>query len=149
MFFYNPNIYPYEEYEKRLGDARKLSTIYGTDLITGIYDSWEWEKYIKGLEDEPEGGARCAKCFEMRLKAAALMAKEKEMDIFATTLSISPHKDSEVINRTGQAISEKTGIEFLARDLKKKDGFKKAVQLSCQYNFYRQNYCGCKYSINA
>jgi predicted adenine nucleotide alpha hydrolase (AANH) superfamily ATPase len=146
MFFYNPNIHPIEEYDKRLHDVRKLSEISGIPLIEGPYDSDNWLKQVEGLEDEPEGGKRCSICFDIRMEKTAGMARDKKMDIFATILSISPHKNVAVINRIGKVISEKSGINYYTADLKKKDGFKKANEISRSYGFYRQKYCGCVYS---
>jgi predicted adenine nucleotide alpha hydrolase (AANH) superfamily ATPase len=146
MFFYNPNIHPKEEYQRRLQDVEKLSKISGIPLIIGPYDSKKWLKQVEGSEDEPEGGKRCSTCFDIRLKKTADMARDKKMDIFATTLSISPHKNIDEINRIGSDMSEKSGIHYYTSDLKKKDGFKKANEISRSYGFYRQKYCGCVYS---
>ena len=101
----------------------------------------------KGLENEPEGGKRCAVCFEMRLEKAAIYAKENGFDTFTTVLTISPHKNSRTIHDIGRKLGEKHGISFLAEDFKKQDGFKKSLELSKKYGFYRQNYCGCAYSM--
>jgi predicted adenine nucleotide alpha hydrolase (AANH) superfamily ATPase len=147
MFFYNPNIHPKEEYKRRLNDVEKLSIISGIPFLTGPYDAERWLKLVEGLEDEPEGGKRCSACFNIRMGKTADMAGKKKMDIFATTLSISPHKNVDIINRTGKAISEKSGIKYYTADLKKKDGFKKANEISRSHDFYRQKYCGCIYSI--
>jgi predicted adenine nucleotide alpha hydrolase (AANH) superfamily ATPase len=147
MLFYNPNIFPREEYLKRLDDVKKLSGISGIPLITAAYDPDKWSIAVKGFENEPEGGKRCRKCFDIRLEKTAASALNNKMDIFATTLSISPHKDSSIINETAVSISGKLGIRYYISDLKKKDGFKKANELSRSYGFYRQDYCGCKYSI--
>ena len=149
LFYYNPNIFPEEEYYRRLDDIRILAGIAGITLINGEYDKIEWSKATKHLAGEPEGGRRCTLCFGFRLKKTAETAKEKGFDIFGTTLSISPHKDSKVIVRTGDCLAARFGIDFYRADLKKKDGFKKAMSLSRRYSFYRQNYCGCKYSIRS
>ncbi|MCJ7666446.1 MAG: epoxyqueuosine reductase QueH [Actinobacteria bacterium] len=148
LFYYNPNIFPEKEYYRRLDDIRTLADLTGITLITGQYDNGEWSKAIKHLADEPEGGRRCPLCFSFRLKKTAETAKEKGFDIFGTTLSISPHKDSKVIIGTGDFLASSIGIDFYGADLKKKDGFKKAMDLSREYSFYRQHYCGCKYSIS-
>ena len=147
LFYYNPNIFPEEEYYKRLADIRILADITGITLITGEYDKNGWDRATKYLADEPEGGRRCTLCFSFRLKKTAETAKEEGFDIFGTTLSISPHKDSKVIIRAGESLAARIGIDFYGTDLKKKDGFKKAIDLSRKYSFYRQSYCGCKYSI--
>jgi len=147
LFYYNPNIYPEEEYLRRLKDIKKLSEISGIPLIIGKYESVKWFKAARHLAGEPEGGKRCRICFDMRLKETAVTAKDRCFDIFATTLSISPHKDSKTINELGLSISDKIGIDFYCANLKKKDGFKKTMKISRKYGFYHQNYCGCIYSI--
>ncbi len=147
LFYYNPNIYPEGEYLRRLKDIRKLSEISGVPLIIGKYEDMKWSRAVQHLAGEPEGGKRCRICFYMRLKETATAAKSKDLDTFATTLSISPHKNSKTINKLGAGISDRAGIDFYAADLKKKDGFKKTMEISRKYGFYRQNYCGCIYSI--
>jgi len=146
MFFFNPNIQPLEEYQRRLNNVERLSEISGIPLIAGPYDPEIWLKQVEGLEDEPEGGKRCNICFDVRLGKTADMARDKKMDIFSTTLSISPHKNVNVINGIGKALSVNAGIKYYTADLKKKDGFKKANEISRSYGFYRQKYCGCVYS---
>lgn len=147
LFYYNPNIYPEEEYYRRFNDIKKLSAKTGVQLLTEEYDRQEWTKATKHLSSEKEGGKRCTLCFSQRLNRTAETAKEKGFDIFGTTLSISPHKNSNIINDEGKRLAAKTGIDFYISDLKKKDGFKKTVELSHKYSFYRQKYCGCEYSI--
>jgi len=147
MFFYNPNIHPRKEYIKRLESVKKLSDISGIVFIESDYDIVLWSSRVKGTENEPEGGKRCRFCFDMRLKKTASTAKEKHMDIFATTMSISPHKNSKVINVAASTISEAMGVQYYTSDLKKKDGFKKTNELSRTYGLYHQDYCGCNYSI--
>lgn len=149
LFYYNPNIFPEEEYYKRLADIKTLAYMTGNALIIGQYDKKEWDKATKHLAAEPEGGIRCSLCFGFRLKKTAETAKENGFDIFGTTLSISPHKSSKAIIETGDFLAASTGIDFYGADLKKKDGFKKAMDLSGKYSFYRQDYCGCKYSIRS
>jgi predicted adenine nucleotide alpha hydrolase (AANH) superfamily ATPase len=149
LFYYNPNIYPEEEYCRRLEDIKKLANSTGIPLMTGEYDRAEWLSITKHLSGEPEGGKRCPLCFDLRLKKTALAANEEDFDIFGTTLTISPHKDSSAINDTGKHLAIETGIDFYISDLKKKDGFKKTVDLSRKHSFYRQNYCGCEYSIRS
>ena len=136
MLFYNPNIYPRKEYLKRLSDVKQLSRISGIPLITGKYDPERWSQSIKGFEKEPEGGKRCGICFEMRLEDTAALAGKLDMDIFATTLSISPHKNAEAINKAGKSIAKRTGIKYYTADLKKKDGFKITNEISRSYGFY-------------
>ncbi len=147
MFFYNPNIHPREEYLTRLKDVERLSKISNIPLIAGTYDPERWFKLTEDLEGEPEGGKRCLQCFRMRLEETAGLAVKKAMDIFAATLSVSPHKNAGVINEAGLSISGKYGIDYYASDLKKKDGFKKTNELSRSYGFYHQDYCGCIYSM--
>ncbi len=147
LFYYNPNIFPEEEYNKRFADISMLAGITGTNLIKGEYDTAGWENVSGHLPDEPEGGARCILCFNYRLEKTAETAREKGFDIFGTTLSISPHKNSKAINETGDLLALRIGIDFYRADFKKKDGFKKAMDLSKKHSFYRQDYCGCEYSI--
>jgi len=147
-YFYNPNIHPQEEYERRLLDVYKHCAKLDISLIHGEYDKNEWLGLVKGLESEPEGGQRCLKCYTMRLEQTAKIAKDRGFDIFASTLTISPHKKAEIINPIGQKLSEKYGVKFLEADFKKHDGFKCACDIAKSENFYRQNYCGCVYSQN-
>ncbi|MFA5031810.1 MAG: epoxyqueuosine reductase QueH [bacterium] len=144
-YFFNPNIYPKEEYQKRLLSAQKLSKILDIGLITEEYKPEEWKKTVKGMEKEKEGGQRCAECFRFRLEATAKKAKEKSMPNFTTTLTLSPHKNEKLINYIGQEIGERYSINFLKYDFKKDNGFQKSVTLSKQYDIYRQSYCGCEF----
>jgi predicted adenine nucleotide alpha hydrolase (AANH) superfamily ATPase len=149
MYFYNPNIHPEEEYQKRLSNAEKVSRITKIPLITGnyIHDLKKWFKLTEKLKDLPEGQERCNKCFKIRLEKTALFAKKNGFDIFTTTLTISPHKNQQTINAIGNEISQKFDISFFIADFKKQDGFKKTMQLAKELKIYRQNYCGCLYSI--
>ena len=147
LFYYNPNIFPEEEYNRRLTDIRSLADTTSTSLIEGEYNTAGWDNATRHLSDEPEGGRRCLLCFSFRLKNTAETAKGKGFDIFGTTLSISPHKNSKAINEAGDLLAIRTGIDFYRADFKKKNGFKKAMDLSREFSFYRQNYCGCEYSI--
>lgn len=142
-FFYNPNIHPEEEYKKRLEDMRSMLAKLDVLFIEGKYDKDNWFKQIEGLEKEQEGGKRCQICFQMRLKETFQEARRRNIKYFTTTLTISPHKNSQVINNIGQAIDKDS---FIAKDFKKKDGFKRAIQLSKKYNLYHQHYCGCVFS---
>ena len=146
-FFYNPNIHPDEEYRRRLREAIRYAKIAGVELITGDYDPERWFEAVKGLEGEPEGGRRCRICFEMRLERTAQVARERGFEVFTTTLSVSPHKKADVINEVGRLVAERHGLEFLEADFKKKGGFERSVKLSKQYGLYRQNYCGCIFSL--
>lgn len=150
VLYYNPNIYPEEEYQKRLATLNELIEDMNLDVkvVETKYDPETFEKIARGLEDEKEGGERCTKCFYLRLEETAKYAKENNFDYFCTTLSVSPHKDSQRLNKIGQVLEEKYDIKYLYSDFKKKEGFKRSNELSKQYNLYRQNYCGCKYSYN-
>lgn len=146
LFFYNPNIYPYQEYKKRVREAKKIASLYELDLVIGKYDHANWLYSIAGHQNDPEGGERCFICYEERLEAAAKAAKKKKLDIFTTTLTISPHKKADKINEIGRNIAREYKIDFLEQDFKKQDGFKRSCQLSRQLDLYRQNYCGCEFS---
>lgn len=143
-FFYNPNIHPEEEYQRRLEVAGEVAEILGFELINGPYDQDNWFRLVKGLEDEPEGGRRCSVCFKMRLGQAGEKASQINISKFTTTLTVSPHKNTTVINEIGQAASP---LGFLACDFKKKGGFQLAIEFAKRYNLYQQNYCGCIYSM--
>ncbi len=145
-FFYNPNIYPEQEYRHRLKELQNFVTELNIKVIVHEYNSEHWFKMVKGLENEPEGGKRCAICFRMRLQETAKVTKQTGFDLFTTTLTISPHKNATSINQIGLESSEQHQIKFLEANFKKKDGYKRSVELSKIYNMYRQNYCGCIYS---
>lgn len=145
-YFYNPNIYPLDEYHRRLAVTTKVGNILKYEFITGPYDNKNWLDKIQGLEGEPEGRARCEICFKMRLQATFEKAKEIGYDYFTSTLSISPHKDSQLIASIGRAISQKSFMEY---DFKKQDGFKKTINFAKSHFLYRQNYCGCQFSQQA
>ncbi len=146
LFFYNPNIYPKSEYEKRLKTVNEIAKKEDLNIIFGEYDHEKWLAMVKGLENEPERGIRCKICYADRLSNCVKCAKKNKFDYFTTTLTISPHKDAKIILELGSMLSEQYGIKFLEKDFKKKDGFKKSVKLSCELNLYRQNYCGCEFS---
>lgn len=152
IYYYNPNIYPEEEYLHRKSEQIKLIKSLNAEgenikFLDAEYDSENYESYVCGLENEKEGGARCTKCFYMRFLKTAKVAKENGFDIFATTLTVSPHKNASLINQIGSEISKSQNIDYLVSDFKKKDGYKTSIELSKKYELYRQNYCGCKYSI--
>ena len=147
VYFYNPNIYPEEEYIKRKNEEIKLLKELDIKYIDTNYENELFKKEIAGLEQEKEGGKRCKECIKMRLQKSAIYAKENDFDFFTTTLSISPHKNSKLINEIGYELEKKYNISYLFSDFKKKDGFKRSIDLSNKYNLYRQNYCGCQYSI--
>lgn len=145
-YFYDPNIHPEEEYIRRLEETKGLYNKLSIPLIEAPYEAEKWFNLTDNLKHEPEGGKRCEICYDMRLEKAAGFAKENSFDIFATVLSISPHKKAAVINNIGKKLSEKYNIQFYEADFKKKDGFKRSLELSKEYSLYRQDYCGCVYS---
>ncbi len=150
ILYYNPNIYPKEEYLKRKEEQikllNKIESVNKLNIIDCDYDNEVYEQTIKGLEKEKEGGSRCYKCFALRLEKTAKIGEKKSYDYFSTTLTISPHKNSKIINIIGKSLEDKYNIKWLYSDHKKKDGYKKSIELSKKYNLYRQNYCGCIYS---
>lgn len=141
LFFSDSNISPESEYRRRLQEARRLAQRCQVPLVEDAYNHAAWLEHIRGTEDEPEGGRRCALCFEYNLTRAARYASDHGFDLFTTTLTISPHKSSDTIFDVGRRMGP-----FLAIDLKKRDGFKRSLELSRQYNLYRQDYCGCEFS---
>lgn len=150
IFYYNPNIYPYDEYLKRKQEQIKLineiDCSNNLDIMDCDYDNDLYEKCIIGLENEPERGNRCMVCYNLRMEKTAKMAKECNYDYFCTTLSVSPYKNSEWINKIGEKLQNKYNVNWLYSDFKKKDGYKQSILLSKKYNLYRQDYCGCIYS---
>ncbi|MCX5708241.1 MAG: epoxyqueuosine reductase QueH [Candidatus Omnitrophica bacterium] len=142
-FFYNPNIQPEEEYFKRLAVAQKVAEFHRIELLAGKYDPDKWQQEVKGRENDPEGGKRCLVCFHFRLKETFRKAVELGIEHFTTTLTISPHKNFEVIKNIGSSLSPEG---FLAYNFKKEDGFKKSNKFCREHELYRQNYCGCLYS---
>ena len=167
VFYYNPNIMNEEEYRKRVKEQQRLIDAYnqldevnwtdGADeskikklrKISFVEGSYEVERYldtIKGLEECAEGGSRCGRCFELRLRETARVAKEMGMDYFTTTLTISPLKNAQLINQIGNQIAEEMGIAFLPSDFKKNNGYLRSIELSKEYDLYRQDYCGCDFS---
>lgn len=150
VFYYNPNISPIEEYELRKSEQKKL--IESLDFKNRVnfldcdYEDYEFEKISKGLENEPEKGKRCLKCYDLRLRKTAKIAKKLNYDFFTTTLTVSPYKNADWINQIGESLSKEYGVNFLFSDFKKNDGYKKSIELSKKYNLYRQNFCGCKFS---
>ncbi len=150
VLYYNPNIEPIEEYEKRKAEEirfiKEFKTKYKVDMLDCDYDNLKYHEVIRGLENEPEGGARCGKCFLLRMEYAAIKAKELGYDYFGTTLTVSPYKNSQVLNNIGKFLEEKYHISYLYSDFKKREGYKRSIELSKEYNLYRQHYCGCLYS---
>ena len=150
ILYYNPNIYPKEEFDKRYQELSRLIKDLphnnSISLIEGRYDYNEFLNIAKGLESVPEGGERCFKCYELRMREAAKYAKEHNFDYFTTTLSISPYKNSNKLNEIGKKLEDELGVKYLYADFKKKNGYKRSIELSREYNLYRQDYCGCIYS---
>jgi len=150
IFYYNPNIFPKEEYEKRVTEQQefigKTNKINPITFIEGEYDTERFYEISKGCEAENEGGERCYKCYELRLAETAMLAKEKGFDYFTTTLSISPYKNAEKLNEIGKVLEEKYGVKYLYSDFKKKNGYKRSIELSKEFDLYRQDYCGCVFS---
>src|SRR5574344_77138 len=152
VLYYNPNIEPIEEYEKRKNEEirfiKEFKAKYPVTMMDIDYDNNSYHEFIKGLENEPEGGARCSKCFVLRLEKTAIKAKENNFDYFGTTLTVSPYKNSQILNNIGKSLEEKYNIKYLYSDFKKREGYKRSIELSKEYNLYRQHYCGCLYSKN-
>lgn len=150
VFYFNPNISLKEEYEYRLNEEKRLISLMSfknpVKIIEGKYDSKSFFDAVRGLESEPEGGKRCEECFKLRLCASAKLAKELRFDFFTTTLTISPLKNADLLNQIGEQIGNKYGVKWLYSDFKKREGYKRSIALSQEYNLYRQNYCGCVFS---
>ncbi len=150
VLYYNPNIFPKEEYEYRISEQERLidsmQFVNDVKLIASGYTPEDFYSAVKGNENEPEGGKRCRLCFNVRLRYTAALAKKMNFDYFTTTLSISPLKNAEVLNKLGAEIGKEYGVEYLQSDFKKRNGYKRSVELSKEYGLYRQDYCGCIYS---
>ena len=153
LFYYNPNISPQQEYEKRVAEVRRLlqeMPLAGPVTLTlGDYEPERFFDLAKGHEAEPEGGDRCTLCYRLRLTEAAQAAKDLACDYFTTTLSISPYKNAEKLNTIGAELAKEYGVPYLFSDFKKRNGYKRSIELSREYHLYRQNYCGCVYSCAA
>lgn len=149
LFFFNPNISPENEFKVRLEELKKFVNKAGYDDVkinVPVYDSSEFFAAVRGMEDFPEGGERCRVCYELRLRKTAEVAKNGGYEYFCTTLSISPHKNATWINEIGLSLEKEYGVKWLYSDFKKKNGYKRSIELSREYELYRQNYCGCIYS---
>lgn len=150
VYYFNPNISPKAEFDKRYAEQKRLiealPSKHPIKLVCGEYDHNDFLKIAKGYENVPEGGERCFRCYRMRLESTAKLAKEQGFDYFCTTLSISPLKNSQKINEIGYEVAEKYGIKWLPSDFKKKEGYKRSIELSREYQLYRQNFCGCVFS---
>lgn len=153
VYYYNPNITKPEEYAYRLSEEERYIALrtdfrHPVSMTESKYDPKVFFEAVKGLEKEPEGGARCEQCFRLRLEASAKKAKELGADCFTTTLTISPLKNAALLNAIGEELGEKYGVMWLPSDFKKKEGYKRSIVLSREYDLYRQNYCGCVFSRN-
>ncbi len=149
VYYYNPNIYPPEEFDYRSDEQRRLVELMKLENIKVLccdYDSDRFYDAVKGLENIPEGGERCMECFRLRLNETARYAASDGYDYFTTTLSISPHKNAEMLNTAGSEAEQKHGVKYLCSDFKKKNGYKRSCEISAEYGLYRQDYCGCIYS---
>lgn len=150
LYYYNPNISPRAEYDARIAELERLVNRMPHEnalrVIPGDYDNDAFMELCRGHEDDPEGGARCALCFRMRLAATAALAKALGSDYFTTTLSISPLKDAQLLNAIGAGLAGEAGVRWLYSDFKKKNGYKRSCELSRAYGLYRQDYCGCAFS---
>ena len=151
VFYYNPNIYPESEYTKRIAEQQKLirdmEFRYPVSFLAGKYDKEKFYEMAAGMENLKEGGARCMKCYELRLSEAAGQAVAGGFDYFTTTLSISPMKNAQKLNEIGLRVGEEYGVKYLVSDFKKKNGYKRSIELSKEYGLYRQDYCGCEFSM--
>lgn len=150
IFYYNPNIYPESEYSKRIIEQQRLigemDVKHEISFVAGIYEKERFYETVKGLEQEKEGGERCMRCYELRLGEAASLAKAGNYDYFTTTLSISPLKNAEKLNEIGTRLGEAYGVRYLLSDFKKRNGYKRSIELSKEHKLYRQDYCGCVFS---
>lgn len=150
VYYYNPNISPKAEFDKRFAEQKRLIASlpakHKIKLIEGDYNYSDFSEIAKGFENVKEGGERCFRCYKLRLEKSAHLAKEQGFDYFCTTLSISPLKNSQKINEIGLEVAEKYGVKWLPSDFKKKEGYKRSIELSREYNLYRQNFCGCVFS---
>lgn len=150
VFYYNPNIFPEEEYRMRVEEQERFLSLFPTkhpvSFIEGAYDTQRFYEMARGMEQMEEGGERCFCCYELRLRETARMARERGFDYFTTTLSISPLKNAQKLNEIGEKLAEEYGVRYLYSDFKKKEGYKKSTEISKEYEMYRQYYCGCVYS---
>ena len=148
VFFYNPNISYEDEYKKRVNEELKFLNN-AVKVVEGKYDPESFYAMVKGRESLPEGGERCYSCYELRLKEAAIYASQNKFDYYTTSLSISPYKNADWLNEIGTRLGKEYGVEYLVSDFKKKNGYKRSIELSRLYNLYRQDYCGCEFSYKA
>ena len=146
VYYFNPNLDSQKEFDLRASEQKRLCESLGVDCIIEEFDKSKFLTAVKGLENEMEGGKRCAVCFYLRLKKTAEKAKELGYDYFTTTLTVSPLKNAEKLNSIGKKVEEQTGVKFLPTDFKKRNGYLRSIELSKEYSLYRQNYCGCEFS---
>lgn len=146
VYYYNPNLDTEKEFNLRAKEQQRLCDILSVKCVVEEFNKAEFLDVVKGLENEKEGGARCVKCFDLRLKRTAEKAKELDCDYFCTTLTISPLKNAQLINNIGERLEREIGQKYLVTDFKKKGGYLRSIELSKEYDLYRQNYCGCKFS---
>ncbi|WP_418718879.1 epoxyqueuosine reductase QueH [Candidatus Allofournierella merdipullorum] len=148
ILYYNPNIWPAAEYRRRGDELERFAAAFApaVQVVEGDYDTGRYYEAVAGLEAEPERGGRCTVCYRLRMEEAARYAAEHDFDWFCTTLSISPHKDAARINAIGQELEAQYGVRHLPNDFKKKNGYKRSLELSAEYGLYRQDYCGCEFS---
>ena len=146
-YFENPNIYPAQEHKLRLEETKKVAKIVPFELLIGPNDKERWNRLVVGYEDEPEKGRRCDICYALRLQHTAREAAKQNFDLFTTVMTLSPLKNAASIHRIGRMFAHRYGVEFLEADFKKKDGFLQSIHMSREHNLYRQNYCGCSYSL--
>ena len=149
LLYDNSNIFPRDEYEKRLLESRKVAKYYGVELFELPYNHQMWEKFIAGFENEKEGGHRCELCFAFRFENAARFASERGFSFFASTLTVSPFKSYDKISIIGKQTGKRHNVSFLDFNFKKENGFSKSIELSKELGLYRQNYCGCEYSLKS
>lgn len=147
LYYYNPNIYPKAEYLKRLSELEKLARHFSLELISEPYDENEFLGAIVGFENEKEGGARCPVCFRVRLEKTAARAKREGLAAFCTTLTVSPHKNAAIVNAIGEEVAAARNILWIPSDFKKRNGYLRSCQMCRELDIYRQNYCGCRFSI--
>ena len=150
VYFYNPNISTKDEFEKRADELKRFIGEFPLENFKGViiedYDHSEFISMVNGREELEEGGARCFDCYSQRIEKSAAYAREKGFDMFATTLSVSPHKNAQWLNEIGKTMAEKYSVDYLYSDFKKKNGYKRSCELSREYNLYRQSFCGCEFS---
>ena len=148
LFYYNPNIIPVQEYQKRLSEQRRLLDEQNgrVGFLEGAYEPDRFLTYIKGFEDEPEGGKRCERFFALRMEETARIGREKGYDLFTTTLTVSPHKNAQKVNEACEKAAERYGVAALPADFKKRGGYQRSLELSREFDLYRQRFCGCPFS---